>query len=220
MNARSGKNRIMNPPRRTTFSVLSTFLLMLSGVFGAMLMLARPSVAAPFQFQETGSMAVPHDGHTATLLNDGKVLVAAGENYTETAELYDPVTGTWTATADMIVKRRFSHSATLLRNGKVLVVGGLLAEDITAELYDPVSGTWTLAGDTAHLRWGHTATLLADGKVLVAGGGERGTTIPTAELYDPASGAWTNTGDLIAEHTGHTATLLSNGDVLVAGSNG
>ena len=94
-----------------------------------------------------GSLNTPGYGCTATLLPNGKVLVAGGISAGNSAELYDPATGIWTATGSMTANR-YSHTATLLPNGKVLVAGGsgsagLLA---SAELYDPVTGTWTNTG--------------------------------------------------------------------------
>ena len=87
------------------------------------------------------------------------------------AELYDPASGTWTATGSLATARDY-HTATLLPNGKVLVAGGVDNTDVlaSAELYDPASGTWTATGSLATARYYHTATLLPNGKVLVAGG--------------------------------------------------
>ena len=173
-------------------------------------------------------------GHTATLLPNGKVLVAGGGGtglsaLLATAELYDPATGSWTATGSMH-GIRILHTATLLPDGKVLVAGG--ADSITetsvnalatAELYDPASGAWTATGSMIEARAYHTATLLANGKVLVAGGSGSAAgsdSLATAELYDPATGTWTATGNLIEARTYHTATLLPDGRVLVAGGSG
>ena len=124
----------------------------------------------------TGNLNTPRSGHTATLLPNGKVLVAAGDNSSgaiSNAELYDPSTGTWSVTGNLVTARG-GHTATLLPNGKVLVVGGYNYEgggDLnSAELYDPSTGTWSVTGSLNTGRGGHTATLLPTGKVLVVGG--------------------------------------------------
>ncbi|HUA38327.1 MAG TPA: kelch repeat-containing protein [Candidatus Sulfopaludibacter sp.] len=173
----------------------------------------------------TGFMQTARANHTATLLPDGKVLVAGGFGTNGIAlalgsvELYDPVTGTWIATAPMNTARGL-HTATLLPNGQVLVVGGYKnykSALASAELYDPVSGTWTNTGSLNTARWSHLATLLPNGKVLVLGGINSSGNLASAELYDPASGTWTNTGSLSAARYESTATLLPDGMVLVAG---
>ncbi len=173
----------------------------------------------------TGSLNTARRSHTATLLANGKILVAGGMpdrlgpiTYLNTAELYDPARETWSYTGNLNTGRA-DHTATLLANGKVLVVGGEVGTDQCtnkAELYDPATGTWSDAG-TSVVCIGHTATLLANGKVLAAGGccGPNG---KRAELYDPATGTWSITGNLNTERFAHTATLLSSGKVLVAGS--
>jgi len=90
----------------------------------------------------TGNMAGGRFGHTATLLADGKVLVAGGGGSVASAELYDPSSASWTATVDMITPR-LNQTATLLADGKVLVAGGegLSGPLASAELYDPSSGS-------------------------------------------------------------------------------
>lgn len=179
--------------------------------------LAKPALAA--SWTTNGPMAAPRFGQTATLLQNGMVLVTGGISSgtsTNGAELYDPSTGKWTITGAMNV-RRASHTATLLPNGQVLVAGGNHGTFLaTAELYDPISGSWTLTRLLNTLRSGHTATLLPNGQVLVAGGTPVGFA-PTAELYDPLSGSWSPTGELNVPRTGHTATLMTNHMVLVAG---
>ena len=175
----------------------------------------------------TGSMHGPRDGHTATLLQNGTVLVSGGsdggggmENQLATAELYDPSTGTWTTTGDMPEGTGSGrHTATLLRNGQVLVVGSTYGNPSAAELYDPSTGTWTATGFLNVRRQLSTATLLPDGRVLVAGSPPNGRDFgtPTAELYDPSTGKWSVTGNMGRIRVGQTATPLSDGTVLVAG---
>src|SRR6266496_1113539 len=177
----------------------------------------------------TGSLGTARSHHTATLLSSGKVLVAGGVNsggYLNSAELYDPATGLWTATGPLRTGARAGHTATLLPSGKVLVAGGQNADRYlnSAELYDPAGnggvGAWTATRRLDTARVSHTATLLATGKVLVAGGYNSGY-LSSAELYDPATGSWSyTTRSLNTARTSHTATLLPSGKVLVAGGLG
>src|SRR5579863_9063702 len=126
-------------------------------------------------FTATGSMTDARVGHTATLLPNGKVLVAGGQNSRfvtqATADLYDPTTGLFTPTGNMTTPR-VEHIAVLLPNGKVLIAGGennsgFLA---SAELYDPSTGVFTAGGTMTVGRAIPTATLLKNGRVLIAGG--------------------------------------------------
>jgi N-acetylneuraminic acid mutarotase len=167
----------------------------------------------------TGPLAAAREYHTATLLPDGKVLVAGGltgptNSVTiSSAELYNPISGTWTTTGSMTTNR-YAHTATLLPNGKVLAVGGNnlgVGFHRTAELYDPLLGTWTATGSMLNYRFQHTATLLPNGRVLASGLG-----IGAPSLYNPLTGTWT---DVPGPDPGAsaTATLLANGKVLIAG---
>ena len=182
----------------------------------------------------TGKMSGARAGHTATLLPDGKVLVAGGYRMGESlvsAELYDPGSGSWTVTGNMagtqVAQSAATQTATLLPDGNVLVAGSTRTDDalpiFAAELYDPGSGSWTFTGPMDGIRYLQTATLLPNGTVLVAGGGTSLSTpdrpVNSAELYDPRTRSWAAAGNTITPHVGHTATLLLDGRVLVAGGN-
>lgn len=161
---------------------------------------------------------------TATLLTDGRVLVAGGLNSTAgnltNAEIFNPATGIWTNIASLKT-RRSSHTATLLPNGQVLVVGGSYGVATSflasAELYNPAAGTWTNTGALHTGRELHTATLLPNGQVLVAGGFDGTNQLASAEIYDPATGQWTVTAPMNRGRSYHAASLLADGTVLVAG---
>ena len=175
----------------------------------------------------------PWQVSTATLLRDGNVLVVGrASGLLDSAELYDPATGTWTATGDFARPGASYQSATLLADGTVLATGTVgNRADPSAELYDPDTGSWTTTGSMLGRHQGASATLLLDGTVLVAGGGTG-----TAELYVPAgvsppaglpaapnptirqlTGAWIATGSMGTPREGHTAVRLLDGRVLVAG---
>jgi hypothetical protein len=194
-------------------------------------------------FTAVGSMTRPRQGHTATLLPDGHVLIAGGTSgvaavalghvqlasvrtvATEpevlaTAELFDPATGSFSRTGSM-TSPRVHHAATALADGSVLLAGAGdegLPNDASAEVYVPATGRFHKTGSMHTARWAHTATLLEDGRVLVAGGKDfDGYSFSSAELFDPATGTFSSAGSMLAGRQGHTATLLLDGRVLIAG---
>ena len=182
----------------------------------------------------SGSLIEARAYHTATLLPDGRVLVVGGANgngeesrILASAELRDPVTGTF-GPAGSLIDARIYHTATLLPDGRVLVVGGLTMPQETtghrdprfvpaAEIWDPASGTSIPTGSLVKLRFYHTATLLRDGRVLVLGGYGWDVAIAPAELWEPFSGSFSPTGSPAEARYGNTATLLPDGRVLVVG---
>jgi hypothetical protein len=174
---------------------------------------------------------------SATLLQDGKVLIAGGSvnNKTvATADVYDPATDTYQPTGPMAHKRA-AHSATRLADGRVLITGGGKVDTDPAdagtptkfpapEIYDPTSGTFGPASEMGTPRVLQTATLLKDGRVLVTGGagepkkkGGQGKVLASTELYDPTTDTWSPSGDMSTPRAYHTATTLADGRVLIAG---
>ena len=174
-------------------------------------------------FAPTGAMTTPRWGHTATLLPNGKVLVAGGiaggdpvDGTTvllASAELYDPSAGAFTPTGSMLTAR-WQATATLVADGRVLIAGGLDLSG-SAEIYDPSTGAFTATGDMVAntYSWVKDAPLLPDGRVFVAG-------YPTAETYDPTTGAFTATAPYLtgAPSILEAATLLADGRVLLTGA--
>jgi hypothetical protein len=174
-------------------------------------------------FTPTEDMNEPRNGHTATLLPNGLVLLAGGWNQrgrTSTAELYNPQTGRFESTGSMLGPRQ-GLTATLLKNGQVLIAGGDSARNtpqLTAELYDPATGTFATTGNLRTGRFGHTATLLSDGRVLLVGGTSGNDNIlANAEIYDPGTGSFTPTNDANMVRYKHSAVLLKDGNVLILG---
>lgn len=175
-------------------------------------------------FSATGSTHDARHGSTATLLANGKVLIAGGimsnsQTRLATAELYDPAAGTFAYTGSMRVARDY-QIAVLLPNGKVLIAGGGDGSGIalnSSELYDPATGTFALSGTMVERRDDATGTLLPNGKVLIVGGGDEDASSGTAELYGPASGTFSLSGSSITPRSFATATLLPSGLVLICG---
>jgi serpin B len=186
----------------------------------------------------TGSLNAPRTDFVAVALTDGRVLVTGGltsvdnplgEVAYSSTKLYDPETGTWSASGLLNIART-EPVAALLPDGTVLVAGGAYVDEdqtralASAEIFDPDTGTWSRTGDLRAARRGARAVTLADGRVLVVGGSSTGrnlyfeyTALSSAEIYDPATGAWTPAGSLAGAREGFSLVALPDGGALVAG---
>jgi hypothetical protein len=180
------------------------------------------------RWRATPSMAAVRAGHTATLLLDGRVLVAGGDTgpgAIASAEIYDPTTRKWAPTGELRAARG-GATAVRLWTGQVLIAGGATGTTplASAELFDPDAGTWSTTASMAEPRAAHAAALLDDGRVLVAGGLRAGLggdlqpqdILASAEVYDPAAGKWFATGSMTARRFQFTLTELDDGSVLAA----
>jgi hypothetical protein len=194
--------------------------------------------AAAGQWHATGSMVHVREAHAATLLRDGRVLVTGGVTccgtdasnpifISNTAELYDPQSGSFAETGSMAAAR-FLHAAVLLADGRVLVTGGHGADPaappLRTEIYDPATGRFSPAGDLQAARDSHAAVALTDGRILVIGGevppalaGVSGKGIPSTEIFDPGTGLWSAGPTLDSSFFAATITMLQSGKVLVFG---
>jgi Galactose oxidase, central domain len=174
-------------------------------------------------FAPIRNLTEPRNGHTATLLPSGLVLLAGGWGLRErldTNDVFDPQTGQFTSIRRM-AQPRAGHTATLLKNGSVLIAGGKSARDhlvVAAELYDAATGHFQLGSTLLEGRENHTATLLPDDRVLIVGGGDgQGRVLASAELYDLSTNQFTRAGSMSVPRYKHAAALLAGGSVLVIG---
>ena len=173
-------------------------------------------------------MLQARSGHTATLLPNGRVLIAGGmrrnQDFYKSAELYDAATGKFAPTGDMN-ERRVGHIAVLLRSGKVLVAGGWVGHGCTnsAELYDPATGKFSVLAARMNVARGNPrATLLPSGDVLVTGGADHDSPggVASAEIFDASKLTFHAISPMHFARISHTATLLKDGRVLIVGGRG
>ena len=179
----------------------------------------------------TAAMSVARANATATLLPDGEVLVAGGENtfeassgsVTATAEIFSPRLNGWRPAGSM-TKPRYSAGAVLLPDGRVLVAGGWYSEKVsdkshnTTEIFDPATGHWTAATPMTSPRAQHALLDLPDGRVLAVGGVDTSNKIFIGtEMYDPVTGTWRQAQPLGLAVILPAVQVLLDGRVLVAG---
>jgi subtilase family serine protease len=178
-----------------------------------------------------GPLVARRDGATATVLQDGRVLIVGGHDGANTvavAEVFDPATDSFTMTGTL-ADGRTAHIAVRLQDGRVLIAGGSRITNgvfagalSSAELWDPATGNFTPAATMITARQYGSAVLLGNGKVLVTGGfGPSGfgfnVWLPSAELFDPATGAFSAGGSMTAGRGLHQMTRLATGKVLITG---
>lgn len=178
-------------------------------------------------WQRAGTMAYTRpDNPTATLLQDGRVLVVGGRYLQnspdaglERSEIYDPKTNSWCATqADNHIGARSGQSATLLANGRVLVAGGVWASCTRqADLYDPATNMWIGVPNMTDARCNNPAVTLPSGNVMVIGGVAQGVATGGVEVFDPAGNTWSSAPGLPTARIGIAAAVLADGSVLAAG---
>jgi N-acetylneuraminic acid mutarotase len=176
-------------------------------------------------WRNAGRMSTGRAFHTATLLQDGTVLVVGGvdNNFTPlgTAELYEPPKDAWTDVATMQIGRR-AHTATRLKDGRVLVAGGVIGDlgqsTNQVEIYDGALDAWELAPPMGYPRKAHTATPLENGEVLVVGGVDESPLIgSSAEIYDPGTNTWRPALNMQLARVRHAAAWIPGDRVLVIG---
>jgi len=189
--------------------------------------LALSSVLSdPGKIVPVGNTSVPRFSHTATLLRNGKVLIAGGmsrgSTTQPTAELYDPTTRQFTHVGNLTSPRGYGATATLLDDGKVLIAGGSCGAGCvlsSAELFDPATETFAATGSMSARRAAACAVRLQDGDVLIMGGDSDPDRPPlaTADLYHPATGKFSTTGSMTTPRDYFAAVLGKDGKVLVMG---
>src|SRR2546426_6840862 len=215
--------RILTASGRARFAALAMCLALIAAAFAltsSAQVVGNPVVGTP-------TLQVARQGHTATLLVDGRVLIIGGERASadgpvpvSEAELFDPDSVTFSVVPNSSdSEARADHTATLLADGHVLVTGGRRndAPLNSTAVFDPTTNAFSAGTALQHARTGHSATMLMDGKLLIAGGDVTG----SAELFDPATQSFSSLTALLGTpRMFHAAVLLQSGQVLLVGGVG
>jgi hypothetical protein len=178
------------------------------------------------QWVEASPLSSPRARFSATVLDDGRILVAGGHNGTakksiDTCEVYDPYAGTWGPAHPMNEARGF-FPAVKLDDGRVLVSGGFSTpgspDRNSTEVYDPVGDEWTIVGPMAFPRHNHIMGTLPDGRVLAFGGANPdGGSHSNVEAFDPLTGLWSETGIIITGRIWMGSTVLEDDTIVTHG---
>src|SRR5712664_1422924 len=189
-------------------------------------------VASADLFNSDGSVSLlaapmnnPRSNHISATLQDGRVVVAGGTvsggGATNSAEIFDPVSGTWSSIAGGMVEARSGAAAALLQDGRVLIAGGESSgvASTTLEIFDPVAGTFSAAGVMSSPRTKHAVAVLADGRVIIIGGSNGTAPVASTDILNPVSGSVAAGPSLATPRSGHSATTLLDGRVLIVGGN-
>lgn len=173
---------------------------------------------------EIGKLSEARASHTATLLRNGKVLIAGGMErngvFFDNADIFDPQTNSVKQIKGKMSIKRVSQTATLLPDGRVLIAGGWSnsdAPETSAEIFDPRTESFTAVGNLNRRRAAHTETLLEDGRVLITGGFDGKESLDDAEIFDPKTNTFSVIGKMKNARLAHTATKLADGKIFLAG---
>jgi len=175
-------------------------------------------------FSPEAPMALARTGHVSVAMGDGRVLVAGGTTtgggITNSAEIFDPVTSSWSEVPGGMIEPRTGATASFLQDGRVLIAGGANSSggvSSTVEIFNPATNTFAMAGPLSSPRQNHAAAVLPDGRVLITGGSDGKRALATTDIFDPATDSVNPGPALLGARQRHSATTLLDGSVLIAG---
>jgi hypothetical protein len=204
--------------RSVVFALVVSFFLFFTHSLSAAYPIVPSNTWVP-----ANSLALARSGATASLVSDGRVLVAGGfdssGNPINSVEIYNS-DGSVSVGPSMSVARA-NHSAMTLNNGDILVTGGITtaggSATNSAELFDPALNTWTPVSLMVQPRAGHTMSQLPDGSVLIAGGANSNGPVALLEIFSASSNSFAPSATLATARTSHAAAVLPDGRVLITG---